>query len=281
MDEKQLLVYVLTKQFNKTDDEVAELIYNSDGTLKEDAGDVILHVNAEKVAKMKKDATTKFDDGYKKAQKEVMERAEKIFKEKTGFTEDAADFESLLDGFLKAKPTTKLTDDDVKKHPAFLALENSRVPKSDYESLKAEYDNFRVSAQREKIIQKIQDKAWALTEARNPVLSDNPIVAKTRRDDFLRKFSDFDYEFVGDEVVVLKEGKRIEDSQGNHKTFNSLVDELAQTSFDFKKQDGKDTPKTPPRFGAVKMTSEEYYQRLSQEKDPQKRIELQNAYRNQ
>jgi hypothetical protein len=279
MTEKELLFYVLTKQFNKTDDEIAELIY-SDEAIKEDAGDAILNLSASKVSKLKEEQKKYFDNGYSKAKKEIMERAEKTVKEKMGYDGHADTFEEMLDEISSKKPKPELTDDQVKKHPLYLDLEGKRIPKEEYDNLKMAFEDFKKAQQRDTIIKRVQEKAWEITEGKKPILSDNPSVSKTRREDFLRRFTDFDYEIIGDDILPLKDGKRIEDAQGNAKTFSVLVDELAVNCFDFSKQDPKGSPGTPqPGKTFTKIDDTEYYKRLAQETDPIKRIELQKAYR--
>ena len=85
---KDLTLGVLTKMFNKTEDELGELIFDGE-EIKEGALDALLGLDAERISRIKKeasgDSTKKFDDGYKKATKEVMGKFEADFKEKTGF----------------------------------------------------------------------------------------------------------------------------------------------------------------------------------------------------
>ena len=84
-----LLMSVFTKFFNKTEDELTELLFEGEGEdrkLKDGAAESLIALDEEKVKRIREgasgDATKKFDEGYNKAKKEVLSKFEVAFKEK-------------------------------------------------------------------------------------------------------------------------------------------------------------------------------------------------------
>lgn len=242
MTELEILKYSLTKMFGKTDDELTALLFD-DGKLKDDAGDVILQLNEEKVAKLKKDRDDNFDKGYKKAEKEVKTNVEKQFKELTGYTKDAENFEALVKNYIedegKKKGKTPVTDDDIKKHPLFLQLEQTRVPKEDHDKIIKEFADFKNNVSRNQTLSKIKAKAWEVIAAKNPILPTNQAIAGTIKAKFMDEFSGYDYEEVDGKIVIIKDGKRWEDQHGNVKPFEGVVMDIAANFFEFQAQNDK------------------------------------------
>ena len=242
MTEAEVLKYIVTKQFNKTEEEIDQLLYEND-TLKPDAGDLILAWNEEKIKKLKADRDENFNKGFQKAEKEVKTKVEKTFKELTGFTADAEDFETLVKSYVEESATktkTKpLTEDEIKKHPLFVQLEQSRVPKEDYEKVMREFDEYKNNVARNQVIETVKGKAWEIVSAKNPILPASPQIANTLRSKFLEEFSQFDFEQQNGSFIVSKQGKRIEDQHGNLRAFESLVTELAGNFFEFQAQSDK------------------------------------------
>ncbi len=278
MDEKQVLQSLLTGIFSMTDGEIAELLY-SDGKIKDDADQLLLERHAKKVEKINAEKQKYFDNGYSKGKKESMERVEKEFKEKTGM--DGEDFEAMLTAHLEAvKTKPKHSDDDVKRHPLFIDLERNSIKKEQYDALKTEFETYKQQEQRRNALGRVQSKAWELTSARSPILSDNPLVAETRKGDFLRKFEEYDYEINDDLIVVVKDGKRLEDKHGNIITFDAHVGKLAEMCFDFKKQQDRGNAGNNQNAPASVPTNEDEYRKsLATEQDPQKRVEIMNAWK--
>lgn len=242
MTEAEVLKYVITKQFSKSEDEIAQLLYEGE-ELKPDAGDLILTWNEEKIKKLKTDRDENFNKGFQKAEKEVKTKAEKTFRELTGFNSDAEDFETLVKSYVEesaSKTKTKtLTEDEVKKHPLFIQLEQSRVPKEDYEKIMVEYNDFKNNVTRNQALGTIKSKAWDIVTSKNPILPAAPQIANTLREKFLEEFNQYEYEDQNGSFVVSKAGKRIEDQHGNLRAFDSLVTELAGNFFEFQKQGEK------------------------------------------
>lgn len=286
-----VLMSFITKAYNKTETELNELIEDETG-VKDDAFENLLTIDSSKVKKLKGDGQLMFDKGYQKAEAEVKSRVEKAFKEKTGFNEDADNFEELLDKYIEqqAKNPKKsaLTDDDVKKHPAYLALEKERVPKADFEKVKAEFDDYKAGVSRNEKMNSIKSKVLNKFNTFQIEQIESPTVKAKRTDLFLKEFDAYDYEMDGDNVIIIKDGKRLEDDHGNLVQFDKFIENTAQEHFVFLKQspkgsagNGNPDVKTT-HAGTVTIKDEAHYAELmaeldsrqAAEKDPAKVIEI-------
>lgn len=239
----ETLLYLTTKQFNLSEDEAKALLIVDD-QLREDAVDVILEKDKERIKKLRDEREKKYNDGYQTAEKKFKSHAEEVFKKKTGYNGAEDNFEAMFDAWfaqqkeqLKAK--REVTEDDIKKHPLFIDLETKTIAKEKYDELQKSFDEFKTQSQRKAVMDTVTGRAWDVVAARNPILSENPLVAENRKRDFLAKFSSFDYELQDGRIIVLRDGKRMEDAHGNLKTFEAFTVELAEQNFDFRAQDDK------------------------------------------
>ena len=286
MDEKTLLMGFLTKTLNMDETALTEVIYKDDAVT-DDSLTKLLAFDVDRVKKVKGDTKTLFDNGYKKAEKEVLEKLEAQIREE--YALEATDLRGIdLVKELVTKKAAKSTvkDDEIKVHPLYLALEKKKNEEN--KALKDEYDK-KVSdlengiTRREKLF-RVKDDAKRIFSGLNPVISENATVAANREKDFLSKFDAFEYEL--DEKgnhLIMNAGARMEDGHGNPVTFESFVKDQASLYYDFKKQEdragaGNNNNDDKPFTGAIPKDEAEYLKAVSAETDPKKRIEIQTAY---
>ncbi len=251
----------------------------------------------------------RFDRGYQKAQGEVLTKLEKEIRSE--FDIDSTDLkgvdlvkhvtEKVREDATKTAPKSKLTDDDVKKHPVYLELEKAKTKeiqtvKTEYETkIKAEQD----ARQYEKTLAVVTDKAKAyFKELGEAVLPDDANVADRIVQKLLieeisngRKF-----EANGDDFIALKaDGTREEDKAGNAKSLKDIVAEVAKTNFQFKAGSDKKFPGNggddkPPKpgagggkyKGAAPKTSEDYVKLLlSADLSIEEKSEVKDVYGSQ
>lgn len=291
MAENAVLKSFVAKAYNKSETEIDGLITDETG-VRDDGFENLLTLDTSKTKRLKGDSQTMFDKGYQKAEAEIKSKAEKSFKEKTGFNEDAETFEELLDKYIeqqaKAPKKSAMTDDDVKKHPAYLALEKERVPKADFEKVKAEFEDYKAGVSRNEKMNSIKSKVLNKFNTFQIEQIENPTVKAKRTDLFLKEFDGYDYEMDGDNVIIIKDGKRLEDDHGNLVQFDKFIENTAQEHFVFLKQspkgsagNGNPDVKTTPA-GTVTIKDEAHYAELmaeldnrqNKETDPAKIIEI-------
>lgn len=241
MDFKELLIGVLTKVHNKTEEEITPLIFDDKGEVAEKAFDNILSLDTARVSKFKTDITKKFDDGYSKGKAETAGQIEKHFKEQFGI--DGDNYEAISEALKEQLATSKtkgkeITDEDIKRHPFFLAYEKSAVPKQQYEKLQSDFDGFKNGVDRKMKLDRVKEKAMLHLDEFNPEYPDVPEIkanlTKVYLSDF-EQYDDFNIEADGT-IVAIKDGKRVEDEHGNPMKFSDLSKKHASGYFKFKKQ---------------------------------------------
>jgi hypothetical protein len=238
--EKDLLTGVLAKTLNKSPEEISELLYNkSDDSdelvLKEDAQDLVLGLDADRIASIKT-STRPSKEELKKIRdqhiKEIMGDFEKSLKNKYGI-ESASKGLDLVQEIIDQVSECDISEDKVKTHPLYLQLEETRT-KDDYEALETEFNEFKSNLERNETLSKIKRDVLTIFSSLNPIESETAAVAQTRRDDFLRKFDKYDFEVSEDGNHFVKQnGARLEDRHGNPIKFQDFVTNIASLNYDF------------------------------------------------
>jgi hypothetical protein len=282
MKETEILVGALAKMLKKDETEVKGLVYNGEEVI-ETAIENVLNADAERIKRLQKEYETNgFNNGVKKATGEVLTDFEDKLRIKYGVKSDVKGID-LVDFIVQQNQKTAVNTEDVRKHPAYLELERSTVHKDEYNKVIGEFENYKLNLERQKVMNKVQTKALDLLEKMNPVIEDNPVVAKRRKEMFLNEFSEYDYEFEGDYTMVLKDGKRIQDRHGNPIGFDTYVREVAERNFvlsqqQYRQSSGNSNNKNGNFMVTVPRTPEEYHKAIVNEKDPAKRIAIKQAY---
>ena len=98
------LLYALTKAVGKTDDEILNLVQtkNESGelTLKDNADELLLNIITDKLKAVKGNPDEVWDKAWKKAQKETLDKAEKLLKEAAGIDLDGETFDEKVRKFV-------------------------------------------------------------------------------------------------------------------------------------------------------------------------------------
>jgi len=263
---KNLMLSFLTKAYNKTEDEINALILDGD-EIKENALQSLIDLDALKVKKFKDEQTKMFDNGYKKAQKEVLTDYENKLINTLGIeSESKGDelIETIKTKFEeKSVSKSKLNDDDVKKHPVFIDYEK-KWKKEKEEAVKQkenEFIEFKTNIERGNKINTVKNKAVDIFTSLKPILPADSAKAENLKKLFLKEFDNFDYELSENDIIILNEGKRLENTNGYPVSFNDFVKSKAESIFDFQMQDpkggtGNEPNKTqaPKQSGGVNMT---------------------------
>lgn len=253
MDELKTLQKAVKKMLGLTDVKYAELLFNSDGddpVLLDNALTLITDKNAEKIQTIKDDhseelkgaKTESNNEGYKRAQKEIMPKVEREFKEQTGFESELKGTELFVAGVeavKKASPDGP-TIDQVKAHPTFLDMEKNL--KADGEEkvqiLQGEFDTFKNGVSKQSMYSTVKTKAWDYVLAKKPNIEEGKI-GENRKTAFLRQLEIYDFKSENGTEVILKDEKRVEDNQGNALTFEQLIENISNEHFTYIVQDPK------------------------------------------
>lgn len=293
MDEKELLTSLVGKTLNIPNEELASLIYNEDGTIKAEAVETLASRDATRIQALKdanKDELTKMHDkGYKKATAESLAKFETELREEYGISDVTLKGKDLVKEInSKISKDTTLDEEKVKLHPKFLELErkltNEYIPKSEYDKLTGEYNEYKTSFERRQILQAVTQDAIKVFRSLKPVLSKDPTRATNQENDFLQKLTRVDYEVQNDGNHIIKiDGKRLETANGHPVSFADFIKSEASKSFDFEVQEQRGNGgnnNTGGQGGSVTVpkTKEEYILAVTNENDPAKRVALKNAW---
>lgn len=283
MKESDILIGVLSKTLKKSPEELSELIYK-DEDISETAVENILNADAERVKRIRKEAETDgFNNGHKKGLAETMTGFEQDLRSRYGIKSDAQGVD-LVEEIVIKNQKTSLGEDDVKKHPAFLQLEKNTVRKDEYNRLMTEFETYKLNLEKEKVLDKVHKKALDVLSKLNPVIEDNPVVAENRKRMFLKEFDAFDYEFEGDYIMPVKDGKRVQDKHGNPVGFESQVRSIAEKNFVLAQQQLRQSAGNNNAGGKnvtinIPRNDVEYRKAITNEKDPEKRVAIMKAYK--
>lgn len=241
--EKEFISGFLSKTLNM-DNEAVSALYNADGSLKEDVVSLLESKDAERVKRIKEEATKDaFNDGRLKSKAETLTKFEKEFKEKTGFKSDKQGVELILawGEELQKSSKSELTDDVIKKHPIYLnMLEAKEKEKTDAIINKEnEFNQFKSEIKNKETFTSVSNKALEAFNSLKPILSTDQNKAKAQQELFIEKLKGFEYEIQENRIVVLKDGKPYEDKHGNPVKFENLVRDIADKYYDFHKGESR------------------------------------------
>lgn len=256
MDEKEILLSFLAKQYGMTEEAAAELLYTKsedDDTktvLKENALQDLLAKDTERVKTLKSNALDKtaiYDEAFNDAKKKVLGKAEKALARKYGIEGDDFKLNSLVEDIV-AKETEGLkgdntiTEDTVKKHPTYLALERTKVEEIERLTNTHQDEVKKIQADyiKTETLGTVKGKVLSFFDGLKPVLSKDSNRAANQRTDFASRFDSFNYERDGDKFLMLDgEGKRMEDAHGNPIYLDKFVEAEASKLYDFQVQSPK------------------------------------------
>ena len=285
----------LQKAYNLPENEVAETLFkkSDDGSitteLREDALDVLLRLDAERVAKLAKpvDTTEVYNKAVKKTEAEVHGTWEKRLREAYPAVDPEKKLkgEDLLNAVKAAQQQSSSYDpNQVKKTDEYLSLE--RQMREALEAKEQEYaakvQEVQMQFQRQQVwgdmSKVIREKFMGL----NPILPEDNAKAQRLVDDFVLKFKDYEWQRTDDgRTLPLQNGQRINNQHGHAMFLEDLVAGTANLYFDFKKQEATGQAGNENGRQAITITfkdDEDFMKRYNAESDPKKKEELAAAY---
>ena len=245
MELKQFLLEFAGKTLNKPADELAEALFqmSDDNTeaIKPDALDSLLSFYQNHIQTIKADTSKKFDDGYSKGKSETAKQWEKRLREKFAVESDKNGDDLISDILSAIEKKGDVDDTKVKRHSAYLNLEKQM--REQIEALQAakeqEVTAIKSQFERRDRWEKAKDLILKEFVSLNPDLGKDEAKKQNRLNWFLKEFEGLDYQFEGDQILILEGDKRKEDNLGHAYDLKRLVREKAEPIFDFVKQDEK------------------------------------------
>lgn len=258
MDSTELLKAYLSKAHNLDSSGVDSLLFDESGNLVENALSNLENLEAERVKKLRE--SVNFSDAYKKAKGEVMKDWESKFKRITGLASDKQGDELIheyLDSVNQQLQTTgKITDDDVKKHPLYLRLQdemNNKIQEVE-KTWSEKLNQFDSNIKKEKTYERVQSLAWDLLNKKRPILSKDPEKAKRQLKLLYDDLRQYEYDIQSDNgserVVIMKDGKVLEDNLAHAIKFDKLVDSISNNYYDFEAAEERSAPASSSKITA-------------------------------
>lgn len=286
---KAILSGLLGTAYKMTDDEVAELLNKSDEEVNVDETlGTLKQKDRDRVSLLQKNS---FDEGYKKAEKREKNEFEKKLKTKFDIDSDKLGdelIEEIFEATTSKQKTSKssMTDDDVKKHPAFVQMENTfkkqlKEQKEDFENQIHTKEN---EYKKKETFGNVSKQGLKIFESLNPILSSNSEKAANQKNDFVAKLNGYEYEEVEGKVIISKDGAVLEDGHGNKIDFEKFVKSIAEQFYDFKVAEirtapGSTTTSTePPQFSSTIKTKADYERAMNSAKSLVEKKSIQEAF---
>lgn len=248
MDYKKLLTGLLSKAYKLDNGKIAELLKEGEEITEDDVLNALLDEDSNRVAGLKEagNTTGKFQEGYAKAKKEVLSALEAELKTKFEFESDKTGLD-LVDEIVSFKLANvgtgkkgEVTEDDVKKHPAYQSLESKYKTdlKKKEEEWSGKLEEIQEGYKKKEVFGSVKNKALVLLDSLKPVLPSNANVAANQKEWFVRDLEGYEYDTQGDRIVVMKDGKVLEDKHGHSIGFDDFVKSTASNFFEFQKNNG-------------------------------------------
>lgn len=290
---KDLFLAYLGRTLNQAPESVAEKLFkkSDDDTLTDDlnenALDLLLGLDAERVKGLKPDTKQFFDNGYKKAEGEISARWEKSLREKFGIDpEGKLQGDALADAIKAAMAGEGAKPDKIKASPEYLDLE-SRM-RQQIEEMKAQHEkalsDYRQEVERDKTWSDVGGRIKSLIRADQRINQD--AVTDVMIDLFASKYRVYDYKADGDDYLPLKDGEPVLNAQQYTRRLSELVLEDAAQVFPQVKQPpsgnagnqkGPQGRQSTARF----KDEEDYMTQYQQQSDPAERVAMYNAWKAQ
>lgn len=247
---KTIITGLLSKAYNFDNGKIAELFKDGETELSEDQQKEILQKlleeDAKRVEAIKKSVDTKpaFQDGFKKAQGEILTKFEKDLKEKFNLESDKMGLE-LVEELVSKKSeggqSGELTEDAIKRSKVFQDMESNL--KKQIKQTETDFQNkineIQDGYKAEQTFSNVSQKALQIFNGLNPILPQNKTVADNQVKFFVNTLKDFKFDVQDERIVVMdKDGKVLEDGHGNSRSFEDIVKETASGLFEFKANNG-------------------------------------------
>lgn len=242
MDLLKTLRAFLTKVYKKSDGELDELFKKSE----DDITTELTAWDKERIKNAGPKEGQTFQDGYKKGKKESLELFEKDLREEFEIEDSDLQGKELVNAIVTAKTNSaqadpkKLTDDQVKAHPAYQALETQRKKelKAANEDWQKKYTELETGHKKEQTFSNVAKKALEERNKLNPVIPGTPLVAQSIEEGFLNSLKGYEWEEVDGKPLAKKDGKVLQDEHGNTLGFEDIVKNTSARFYEFKANNG-------------------------------------------
>jgi len=230
-DEQRLFNETLVKVYKLTPEQLSSL-YNEDGDLANLT--CVIEADEKRMQKFTTEKAQQLNRGIKEGASKI----EKEIKDKYGVESDLIGVELVDHLVLKqVEEATKAGTKDITKHPDYIKLESSvdKKLKDRDKEWEGKFALKEAEFKREKLFDKIKDKALVNLETRKPILPTDPKKAQVWRETYLNELKAGNYQESDDgtPIVLDKEGNGMKDSHGNTITFDEFEKSISDKYFEY------------------------------------------------
>lgn len=245
MTEKEILLQLVTKAYNKTETEIQEMIYETseDGSVKvkDNAHEFLLNLDAGRVNAWKTRQTESMTKLANEKTASINSSWEQLLKEQFAITDDLRGQELVekiktiqipSDG--KGKSTKEYIELESKHQQLIKEIESKYIPIEKFNEFK---NGVEVNHRKNVLRSRANDlrSSMQLIYPENETIKNN--LVKAFNEDLLNRFDDAEILEDG-KIYPLKGGQRIENSNGYAVEYSEIVREVASGYF----QEAKQTP---------------------------------------
>ncbi len=242
----------------KLDEQGVAALKEADGSWKDDATEVLLSRDAERIDALRKDVDSKLEERYSRGKRETMEALEKQLRDEFGVKATDKRGIDLIKAIVadRVNATGGLNEEKVKTHPLYQKLEEElqKAPQTLEEKLKAREEELRTEFKRERQKSLVWEHAHNVLQEMQPNLPEDPIVARNQLS-LLRRFVE-EHQFdvaEGDDLSITplkKDGSgRLEDKHGHAVKFQQFIQDAAKQFYTFKQPGAGGGAPDPNRTG--------------------------------
>jgi hypothetical protein len=229
-EEQTKLNETLVKVFKLTTEQLSSL-YNEDGDLTDLKA--VTEADEKRVAKFTTEKTQQLNRGIKEGASKI----EKEIKDKYSVESDLIGVE-LLDSIVakQIEEATKAGSKDISKHPDYVKLEMSidKVRKDKDKEWEVKVNELKSEFSKEKVFDKVKDKALVNLESRKPILPQDPKKAQVWKETYLNELRRGNYQEGEDgSLIVLDKDGIMKDSHGNPVTFDEFEKSISDKYFEY------------------------------------------------
>jgi hypothetical protein len=237
-EEQTKLNETLVKVFKLTTEQLSSL-YNEDGDLTDLKA--VTEADEKRVAKFTTEKTQQLNRGIKEGASKI----EKEIKDKYSVESDLIGVE-LLDSIVakQVEEATKAGSKDISKHPDYVKLEMSidKVRKDKDKEWEVKVNELKSEFSKEKVFDKVKDKALVNLESRKPILPQDPKKAQVWKETYLNELRRGNYQEGEDgSLIVLDKDGIMKDSHGNPVTFDEFEKSISDKYFEYPVAEKRDS----------------------------------------
>lgn len=252
----KILSALLSKALGMDETAVASL-YNEDGTEKDEAADLVLKLDQDRIASVTKKNELSFDNGYKKAQSEVLSKFEGQIREEFGVNDSEYKGIELIKNLISSNSGKKseLTRDELLKSRLFLD-EKERLTKELNDSFSGkvkEFEDFKKGIERKEVLHSVRSFADSIFSESGAVLPQDSKRATNQKNLFFNSVLEGNFRIEkGDSGEVTNvfmlddEGNDKLDGHGNRIKFADLVKSKISDFFDIQTATPRNSPGGDP-----------------------------------